>query len=534
MSLPLEHQSRLSDTSVRVKCPPNSGDSKKLNGSPSRTRTTRPTKNAKDGTPSERRTDVGNAEVHHSVAENREQDGTQVGDDMDTVGTDDDEKETDNENNAGNGNSEWSIFSKRKPNRKVKPDQLRLERVSRPHFALSIRPLNKVHVHDIPKQAITAAIEMTTQSWELAELAIFRYDLAANSIKVTVRDDEHAERLAALTRLAEKTCGRVRSYEVSIERTPAQKAGSSRGVIKVRPGQTIEYIIDHLRCETAKIIDARLLGKTNMLLLTFDTESPPTRLVFDYEITKVHEYRPKVIACYNCHGLGHIAKYCPSEEVCKECGRKHSKDSECDDELFCVACQKEGHISLNSACPSRVPKDMKKMSQHVQGYQRTVSWSETVRESAPKQLVASSDYEQQIKDLRKENQQLRAMLQEILARLPPSQRATQPGTPVRPNEPIPSTNCAERARSRSRVGRSLSRKTTANSRKQQPAGTMQPQQSRTLSASTPLTTQDSAYAQMLNILRQERYTETQRLEKKSKGGISGRNEHDTNPNASNV
>ncbi|KAH6935792.1 hypothetical protein HPB50_010059 [Hyalomma asiaticum] len=130
MSLPLEHQSRLSDTSVGVKCPANSGDSKKLNGSPSRTRTTRPTKNARDGTPSERRTDVGNAEVHvhHSVAENREQDGTQVGDDMDTVGTDDDEKETDNENNAGNGNSEWSIFSKRKLNRKVKPDQLRLGR----------------------------------------------------------------------------------------------------------------------------------------------------------------------------------------------------------------------------------------------------------------------------------------------------------------------------------------------------------------------------------------------------------------------
>ncbi|KAH6929721.1 hypothetical protein HPB50_005205 [Hyalomma asiaticum] len=51
MSLPLEHQSRLSDTSVGVKCPPNSGDSKKFNGGPSRTRTTRPTKNAKDGTP---------------------------------------------------------------------------------------------------------------------------------------------------------------------------------------------------------------------------------------------------------------------------------------------------------------------------------------------------------------------------------------------------------------------------------------------------------------------------------------------------
>ncbi|KAH6937242.1 hypothetical protein HPB50_026047 [Hyalomma asiaticum] len=95
-----------------------------------------------------------------------------------------------------------------------------------------------------------------------------------------------------------------------------------------------------------------------MLLLTFDTESPPTRLVFDYEITKVHEYRPKVIACYNCHGLGHIAKYCPSEEVCKECGRKHSKDSECDDELFCVACQSRAqrHEENEPACAG-LPED---------------------------------------------------------------------------------------------------------------------------------------------------------------------------------
>ncbi|KAH7984161.1 hypothetical protein HPB52_017624 [Rhipicephalus sanguineus] len=414
---------------VGVECPPKSGDSEKLDNSPSGTPTTRPPKNAKDGTLNERRTAVGNAEVRRSVPKFRQNEGPQVGDDMDIRETDDDETEADNDNydDAGNGSAQWSIFAKRKPHRKVKPEQLRLER-----------------------QAITAAIEMTAQSWELA--AIFRYDSAANSIKVTVRDDEHAERLAALTRLAEKTCGRVRSYEVSIERTPAQKVGSSRGVIKVRPGQTIEYIIDHLRCETAKILEARLLGKTNMLLLTFDTESPPSRLVFDYEITKVHEYRPKVIACYNCHGLGHIAKYCASEEVCKPCGRKHSEDSECDDDLFCVACQKEGHISLNSACPSRVPKDIKKMSQNAQGPERTVSWPEKFRAGTPKQPVLSSDYEQQIEDLRKENQQLRAMLQEILARLPPDQRSTQPGTPVRQHEPTPPANATARTRSVSRVG----------------------------------------------------------------------------------
>ncbi|KAH7932474.1 hypothetical protein HPB52_024512 [Rhipicephalus sanguineus] len=172
--------------------------------------TARRAKHAEDnGTPSERRVAAEDAGLR-PLREVTRKTGPPLNDQMDTEDTSDDGVGA-RDARDDEGNAEWSLFTKRKPIRKVKPEQLRLERV--------------------------------------------------------------------------------------------------------RPDQTIDYIMDHLRCETATILDARRLGKTNMLLLTFNTPSPPTRLVFDYEITRVYEYKPKIIACYNCHGLGHIAKYCPSEEL---------------------------------------------------------------------------------------------------------------------------------------------------------------------------------------------------------------------------
>ncbi|KAH6944315.1 hypothetical protein HPB50_002688 [Hyalomma asiaticum] len=81
MSLPPQHQSHLRDSSMQVQCPPKRGDSEKL-----------------------------------------EKEGLQVGDHMDALETDD------NNDDAAKGNAEWLIFTKRKPNRKVKPEQLHLER----------------------------------------------------------------------------------------------------------------------------------------------------------------------------------------------------------------------------------------------------------------------------------------------------------------------------------------------------------------------------------------------------------------------
>lgn len=103
------------------------------------------------------------------------------------------------EETAVNDEEGWTPYTRRKPQRKIEPSQLRTERISRPHYILSIRPLNKTHVHNIPKQAITTALELTARNWQISNLALYRYDPVANCVKVTVRDEQHADKLSKLT-----------------------------------------------------------------------------------------------------------------------------------------------------------------------------------------------------------------------------------------------------------------------------------------------------------------------------------------------
>ncbi|KAH8026704.1 hypothetical protein HPB51_024203 [Rhipicephalus microplus] len=49
------------------------------------------------------------------------------------------------------------------------------------------------------------------------------------------------------------------------------------------------------------------MGRTQMLLITFNTPRLPRRLSLHYEIVPVYEHRPRTLACLRCHELGHMA-----------------------------------------------------------------------------------------------------------------------------------------------------------------------------------------------------------------------------------
>ncbi|KAH7940677.1 hypothetical protein HPB49_003542 [Dermacentor silvarum] len=149
------------------------------------------------------------------------------------------------------------------------------------------------------------------------------------------------------------TSGEAHRIPVEIVDATQPAEVTSKGVVKIRPEHTEEYIANHNRCESANILGFRIMGKTQMLLVTFDTPHPPRRLSLDYEIVPVYEHRPRALACFRCHGLGHMAKFCPSPAVCRHCGRTHKEDSQCEETPFCVACQAAGHISLAPNCPTR-------------------------------------------------------------------------------------------------------------------------------------------------------------------------------------
>lgn len=364
--------------------------------------------------------------------------------------------------------------------RQVSPNRLHAERVSRPRYTVLIRPLNKVHVTDIPKQALTDAIEQSAPSAFIAEMAILRFDMTSNCIRITLRDEGHFRKLCTLSRLVATVNGSVRVIDVDTSPLQPHAVGSSRGVIKIRPGLTTDYIKAHLRCEQATITDVRMLGKTQLLLLTFDTESIPKRLVFEYEVIRVHEYRPRPVACYNCHRLGHVAKYCSFPPVCRDCGKApHEVDPNCKQFPHCVACGASTHISLSPHCPERdisesaPTRNTNDSSSTTSSTQptpptpRKVTWAQKAASSDLTQLINS--LRQEIQELRQENQRLRDLMLD-------QKKGNRSPTP---------------SRSRSR-----------NKRKSR-SPTRRPK---------PVTDKDSAYSHIIGLLRQERAQESNKLE----------------------
>lgn len=229
------------------------------------------------------------------------------------------------------------------------------DRVSRSRFALQLRPLVKVRIRQIPRHAIASIIGQTAPSAELAEMAAVTFDDVANSAHIALYDETHANRLSKIDHLSIRHNGRVETIEVAIKPIPSNK-NTTRGVIQVDPTDSDETIHSWVRCEHAEILKVQKIGKSDRAILTFNSPTLPRTVKYYMELVRVADYRPKRLVCFNCHCLGHMAKYCPSPSVCGECGRTHGADAECESTTYCVVCKETGHLAVSKVCPSRAPK----------------------------------------------------------------------------------------------------------------------------------------------------------------------------------
>lgn len=322
------------------------------------------------------------------------------------------------------------------------------DRVSRPRFLLVLRPLCKFSINNIPKHALAHLIGNTAPQSYLAELASHRYDTLGNCLHITTYDETHMQRLLTVTQLQFPHAGATFTLPVEIKPS-LYRPNSSRGVIDVEPGESNEEIKKWLRSEQAQILNCHRLGRTNKAVITFDSPTPPKVIKYYMAIVKVSPYQPRRMVCYNCHNIGHLSKYCPSQAVCRSCGKTHPDEDDCGPSIYCVVCDEFGHISLNPTCPGRVPAT----SSHSPNKDKAqgISWADrfkqNIPENDPKTSSKTTDTSPQFTEilnqlnaLRAENLKLKAEIADLKRAQPTKTNTSFTSQAKRSGTPAPRRN----------------------------------------------------------------------------------------------
>lgn len=95
--------------------------------------------------------------------------------------------------------------------------------------------------------------------------------------------------------------------------------------------------------EGSKLVD------TPMLILTFDTERLPDKIMAAWYAMDVRQYQPAPRRCYNCQKFGHLGSNCRSKEsICAKCGQVKLEVHSCS-RTRCVNCS-ESHPASDKNC----------------------------------------------------------------------------------------------------------------------------------------------------------------------------------------
>ncbi|KAG0443744.1 hypothetical protein HPB47_014577 [Ixodes persulcatus] len=220
-------------------------------------------------------------------------------------------------------------------------------------------------IDERPESKTTKAIVLKpfaeTAGIERQEDFKIQYQTKTNTITLTTQEECTAEKLLRLKAIEKNG----KQYTVCPYR--AMEKNQIRSVIYSQGGnseETPETLRADMKCDKARIIAARLIGKgTSAVLVTFEGNKLPKKVVFCQAILSVKEYRPRQIVCFSCHELGHKVDVCPrKEQRCGQCGNVHEEGmDECDREPKCRNCDAP-HPANSKDCPKRRIPDKKKMT----------------------------------------------------------------------------------------------------------------------------------------------------------------------------
>ena len=165
----------------------------------------------------------------------------------------------------------------------------------------------------------------------------------------TVRPLQRGDILAETT--SKSQSDRVLSLKdlagVPVVVTPHRSLNTSKGVIRCREIALCdkEEIVQELKSQgvtDATVItvkDGSSRKKTNTVILTFNTPTPPKYISAEYIRTKVELYIPNPLRCFNCQKFGHGKSNCKGRTTCIQCGEVGHNNTDCDKQERCANCK---------------------------------------------------------------------------------------------------------------------------------------------------------------------------------------------------
>lgn len=158
------------------------------------------------------------------------------------------------------------------------------------------------------------------------------------------------------------------NQEIKVEITEHKSLNSSRGVIYARDlfGTPEEEILNELRCKQVIKVEKIMkktdneLKETGLIILTFNTSSPPTTIQVGYENARVNPYIPLPLKCKKCLRFGHHINNCNNAQLCTTCSKEQHTDPEeneiCSLAASCINCIEHkkdttNHSPNNKTCP---------------------------------------------------------------------------------------------------------------------------------------------------------------------------------------
>ncbi|KAH7976917.1 hypothetical protein HPB52_021494 [Rhipicephalus sanguineus] len=181
----------------------------------------------------------------------------------------------------------------------------------------------------------------------------------------------------ALLQVQELSLGQ-RTYPVSSYL--AAPDDSCKGIVPgLEPGTTSHTLVEEMQATGIQILQARMMGQTNIALVTFEGLRVPRFVRFLGAELRCYPHRPRQPVCKTCLILGHRADHCPTPDliICEQCGIDNPMPSHpCSPR--CKSCGGD-HATTDPKCPRR----------QRQPFNR--SWVKKAIDDERRQITASTD-----------------------------------------------------------------------------------------------------------------------------------------------